>query len=207
MARATFATTATDGPLAYFITYRCHGTWLHGDVRGSVDREHRAWDSPVLDPSPAREAWERAEQPRPSRTLGTDSRLVVETALREVCIHRSWSLHAVNVRSNHVHVVVTAGVRPEVVLNTLKTWSTRHLRVAGLVDPGERIWSRHGSTRYLWSDVDVESACRYVIDGQDREPGEWKRGWEAGPGDGGTLPHGRASDRTGAPTTGGRRSG
>jgi hypothetical protein len=25
-------------PLAYLITFRCYGTWFHGDKRGSVDR-------------------------------------------------------------------------------------------------------------------------------------------------------------------------
>ena len=25
-------------PLAYMITFRCYGTWLHGDDRGSVGR-------------------------------------------------------------------------------------------------------------------------------------------------------------------------
>jgi hypothetical protein len=30
-----------DYPLAYFITFRTHGTWLHGDQRGSVDRHGR----------------------------------------------------------------------------------------------------------------------------------------------------------------------
>jgi hypothetical protein len=28
----------TNLPLAYLITFRCYGTWLHGDERGSVDR-------------------------------------------------------------------------------------------------------------------------------------------------------------------------
>jgi hypothetical protein len=28
----------TDIPLAYLITFRCYGTWLHGDKRGSIDR-------------------------------------------------------------------------------------------------------------------------------------------------------------------------
>jgi trehalose/maltose transport system substrate-binding protein len=26
--------------LAYLITFRCYGTWLHGDIRGSVDRRY-----------------------------------------------------------------------------------------------------------------------------------------------------------------------
>jgi hypothetical protein len=30
----------TDTPLAYLFTFRCHGTWLHGDERGAVDRFH-----------------------------------------------------------------------------------------------------------------------------------------------------------------------
>lgn len=30
----------TDTPLAYLITFRTYGTWLHGDERGSVDKNH-----------------------------------------------------------------------------------------------------------------------------------------------------------------------
>src|SRR5207253_10119374 len=26
----------TDTPLAHMITFRCYGTWLHGDVRGDI---------------------------------------------------------------------------------------------------------------------------------------------------------------------------
>ena len=37
-----------DAPLAYFISFRTFGTWLHGDRRGSVDRSttstaHHVW--------------------------------------------------------------------------------------------------------------------------------------------------------------------
>jgi len=27
-------------PLAYLITFRCYGTWLHGEERGSIDRKN-----------------------------------------------------------------------------------------------------------------------------------------------------------------------
>jgi hypothetical protein len=30
-------------PLAYLITFRCYGTWLHGDARGSVDPTHNVY--------------------------------------------------------------------------------------------------------------------------------------------------------------------
>src|SRR2546421_10613910 len=36
----------TDIPIAYLITFRCYGTWLHGDERGSVDREHNRYKTP-----------------------------------------------------------------------------------------------------------------------------------------------------------------
>jgi hypothetical protein len=36
----------TDIPLANLITFRCYGTWLHGDQRGSIDRFHNAYKSP-----------------------------------------------------------------------------------------------------------------------------------------------------------------
>ena len=34
--------------LAYFITFRCYGTWLHGDERGSVDRFHNIYGMPFI---------------------------------------------------------------------------------------------------------------------------------------------------------------
>ena len=35
-------------PLAYLITFRCYGTWLHGDVRGSMDSKHHVYGAPKI---------------------------------------------------------------------------------------------------------------------------------------------------------------
>ena len=43
-----------DLPLGYLITFRCYGTWLHGDERGSIDRFHNRYKSPYLEPSDRR---------------------------------------------------------------------------------------------------------------------------------------------------------
>ena len=32
--------TTSGFPLAYLITFHTYGSWLHGDAKGSVDREH-----------------------------------------------------------------------------------------------------------------------------------------------------------------------
>ena len=45
-------------PLAYFITFTCYGSWLHGDERGSVDRDDNVPGTPVLLPDPVLQAYE-----------------------------------------------------------------------------------------------------------------------------------------------------
>ena len=54
--------------------------------------------------------------------------MVVETAIRETCRIRKWELLALNVRTNHVHAVVSTKQIPERVLNALKANATRRLR-------------------------------------------------------------------------------
>ena len=44
----------TDMPLAFLITFRTYGTWLHGDERGSVNRFRNQYRSRLL---PAEKKW------------------------------------------------------------------------------------------------------------------------------------------------------
>jgi REP element-mobilizing transposase RayT len=91
-------------------------------------------------------------------------RAVVRETVAEVARERAWKVWAVNVRQEHVHVVVTAaGVAPERVMNDFKAYATRRLRERGLSGEG-KVWSRHGSTRYLWSERDIEEAVHYVME-------------------------------------------
>ena len=46
----------TDVPLGYLITFRCYGTWLHGDERGSIDRFHNRYKTPYLPRSDSKRA-------------------------------------------------------------------------------------------------------------------------------------------------------
>ena len=43
---------------------------------------------------------------------------------------------------------------------------SRNLRKKGLLSNEAKLWSRHGSTRYLWTERHIEIAVEYVIDGQ-----------------------------------------
>ncbi len=157
----------SDRPLAYLITFRTYGTWLHGDDRGSMDRDHRTYGAPQLVPDVSRRNTAYSRLASPPVTLSPEQRRVVGDAIRGQCEHRDWSLHALNVRTEHVHVVVSADVPPEAVLNVFKAYSTRALRQSELWLRATSPWSRHGSTRYLWSEESVSRACVYVSELQD----------------------------------------
>jgi REP element-mobilizing transposase RayT len=96
-------------------------------------------------------------------------RAAVEEGVRENCDKRGWVLRAINVRTNHVHSVVTAGCKPEPVMNAFKANATRKMVEACAWQRGIKPWSRHGSTRYLWTEKSVDRAIDYVINGQGDE--------------------------------------
>ena len=113
-------------PLAYLITFRCYGTWLRGDPRGSVDRKHHVYGAPKITPNQHFEDSNRKQLKHAPVLLDARQRKVVEDAVRGVCDCRKYMLRALNVRTNHVHCVVTAMCKPEPVLDTF----SEHMRLA-----------------------------------------------------------------------------
>lgn len=155
-------------PLAYLITFRCYGTWLHGDDRGSFRRNLKVIQGVVrIPPRPGLKEAEAEQLRHNPMRLNKRQRFAVEKAVRDVCLHRKYFLRAVNVRSNHAHTVVSAMTPPEPVLNAFKSYSTRALRKLRLLDQQITPWARHGSTIYLWKEQDVARAVAYVLLGQD----------------------------------------
>jgi REP element-mobilizing transposase RayT len=98
--------------------------------------------------------------------LSGAARVVVGKTIHEVCEHKGWKIWALNVRTNHVHVVVAATSKPEMVMNALKAWSTRRLVEVGIVERRARVWTRHGSTVYLFTPEKLAEKCDYVINQQ-----------------------------------------
>ena len=156
-----------DDPLAYFITFRCYGTWLHGDERGSTGWSAEGYVKRFNADAVVEEA-SRERLRFPPLTFTERQRSAVRAAVEEASGFRHWHLAAMNVRTNHVHVVLAAPQhKPEQVMTTLKAYATRRLRLEGLIGPNRPVWSRHGSTRYLWSERQVTDTCAYVVYGQD----------------------------------------
>jgi REP element-mobilizing transposase RayT len=151
-------------PLAYFITFTCHGTWLHGDERGSVDREHNELGTPFL--SADSERLQQEADACDPYSLDPDHRTVALQAIVHLADKKGWSLWAVHVRSNHVHVVVAAEGNAERMMNDIKAAISRQLNRAYPSEQDRKRWTRHGSTRYLWIEEQVEAAVRYTVEGQ-----------------------------------------
>ena len=131
--------------MRYFITFACYGAHLHGDESGSVDRNHNVPGGRLVEANPARVAVMRQQMDQAAYLL---------EALREVCFHRGWGLRA------------ALEVRPEKVMNAFKSYASRGLNRLGNDGPERKRWARHGSTRWLWKDEDVQEAIRYVVSGQ-----------------------------------------
>jgi REP element-mobilizing transposase RayT len=151
-----------SSPVGYLITFRCYGTWLHGDERGSVDRHHRVYGAPGLPPSAPRRKHDRDLLKQPPVTLNSQQRAATQAAIRETCQIRRWHLWTVNVRTNHVHVVVSASKKPEALLSALKANATRAMREARLWTSELSPWEFRGSKKYLWNETQLADAIAYV---------------------------------------------
>jgi REP element-mobilizing transposase RayT len=149
-------------PLAYFITFTCYGTWLHGDARGSVDNQHNKFDAPFIETDTLRIESMRKKMKAPPLFLSEGQRTLVTAVITEVCVFRNWTLYECNVRTNHVHVVVDGNADPDKMMRDFKAHSTRRLRELRELGTDRAVWTEGGSTKYLWTDKSLEAAIEYV---------------------------------------------
>ena len=159
----------SDDVLAYFITWTCYGTHLPGDERGWTK-----WQQGNQIFQPQLEQWCRSQMSDTAVMLDVSDREIVEQVIHDHCAIRAWKLHAVNCRSNHCHVVVTApNVDGEQVRDQFKSWATLKLKAYQLAqgdhaDVGrQHWWTRKGSVRKLYDQESLEAAIVYTVEAQD----------------------------------------
>ena len=92
-------------PVGYLITFRCYGTWRHGDSRSSFVRTGPGDAAEEVPENPIRETWELHRLKHQPARLDERARALVEETIREACQYRNWTLHAVQARTEHVHLV------------------------------------------------------------------------------------------------------
>jgi len=160
----------------YLITFACYGCHLHGDRSGSVNRHHNLPGGRLLEADSQLLQAEQRNMDQPPYRPDLKRRKIILDGLLDRCLQQEWKLLAAHVRTNHVHVVVEAEVRPERIMNDLKSYGSRCLNQKRMDDPARKRWARHGSTRWLWKPEHVSAAIRYVVE----EQGEPMAVFEAG---------------------------
>ena len=172
-------------PLAFLLTWTTYGTWLPGDRRGWVDKPGK-----FREPDLRFTESNRARMTETALILNDTQRQIVETTILAHCNIRNCTLHAINCRTNHVHVVVTAPQRaPDDVMNEFKSWCTRKLKqqsqeqtqrprkpeapAKGPTDSQptaprirQKWWTQRGSKRLLFDESGLEAAVKYTLDAQ-----------------------------------------
>ncbi len=99
-------------------------------------------------------------------SLSAKDREVVEQAIAEVCQHRGYQVQAINVRSNNLHAVVSAQIKPELIIDAFKSYATRRWRENFMIDVDTKPWAHGKSRRHLWKSRHVALAVVYVLYGQ-----------------------------------------
>jgi REP element-mobilizing transposase RayT len=149
-------------PLAYFLTWTTYGSWLPGDERGWVDRRRRHGE--IVDkPEPLLEKHARELLKGSAVVLDEGMRTAAEAAIGSVSDEFGWMIHALAVRSNHVHIVVTAREEaPGKVMGLMKRRGTQALNGLNAGCEKKRWWTEDGSKRLLYTEKAVVAAVEYV---------------------------------------------
>jgi hypothetical protein len=150
-------------PLAWFITWTTYGTWLHGDARGSFA------DRTYLPPNPELERANRSEMAGDAVYLTDPQRASVDATLVNECLAQGWQLHAHNVRTNHVHLVVSAARAGAFVRTRLKALASKALSDDAVLpmasDNGrKRWWTEKGNIIPIEDEKSLEGTTMYVRD-------------------------------------------
>jgi REP element-mobilizing transposase RayT len=152
-------------PMAWFITWTTYGTWLHGDARGSF------LNQTYLPPDPEMEEANLSQMTGDAVCLTDQQRAIVDTTLVNECLAQGWQLHARNVRTNHVHLVVSAARPGTFVRTRLKALAAKALSDdADLPMAGsngrKRWWTEKGNILAVEDEKSLEGITVYVHQSQ-----------------------------------------
>ncbi|MBS0206785.1 MAG: transposase [Planctomycetes bacterium] len=164
--RAAGSVPLTNGPfdpVTLFITFTTYGTWLPGDRRG-----WRKWKTGAQPSQPLLENWCRERMQEQPLLLSEPHRKKVEAVIRDHAKIRGWLLHAVSVRSNHVHIAVTVDGSPKRARDQFKANATRVLREPPHAIANDKIWTKGGDIQFVDTDDGLHQVVIYITEAQDR---------------------------------------
>jgi len=158
-ARANKHIMSNEFPIA-FITWTSYGTWLPGDDRGWV----KLRDSQIQTGNIGIYQANRKAMNESAFVLSHPQGDICDQVIRDHCRRREWDLLALNVRTNHIHLVIDASVSGWEAMRQLKSWCTRKLKETD--EHRVRWWTRSGWVRYLEEEESLRNAIRYTNERQ-----------------------------------------
>ncbi len=158
----------------WFFTWRTYGTWLPGRD-GFVGYYHDNQGKRVIDNSqgeshteaiPPLERYSHEVMAGEPVLLSGEQAVILLRQFQETAVYRGWSLDAVAVLSNHVHLVfgVTGDPEPSELLKSCKSYASRALNRAGSQRIAPRWFADGGSKRPLRGEANRVRAIQYVRD-------------------------------------------
>jgi REP element-mobilizing transposase RayT len=132
-----------------------------------VDDEHNEYGKPFVEPDAQREARAQVSMTQPPFVLSDAApRDLVRDAIVALCREKGWRLWAVHVRTNHVHVVVSADRDPGRLMSDLRRERQKALNQAGFDDAKRTRWTRRGSTIHLFDQPPADGKIDYTLNRQ-----------------------------------------
>ena len=90
---------------------------------------------------------------------------VVHNSIMKTCVERNWSVSALNVRTNHVHILMTtlANENTSYVVGALKSGAVEALAIFPEYQ-NRKIWTEKASVNPVTSARYFEYALRYIME-------------------------------------------
>ena len=140
--------------LGYMVTWTTYGTRLQGDKRGWVK------DGNTYKVNPCIEEANKEQMQHTSVKLTNMERDLVREAILGKARERRQKIYAINVRTNHVHIVFDNGTYPiSQVVQAYKNAATAALRENGFYG---KIWTSGYDKRYCFNEKAMRNRIEYV---------------------------------------------
>jgi REP element-mobilizing transposase RayT len=157
----------------WLLTWTTYGTWPPGEDRGFVSNvrvgpgpevRHNTPGTPLDQAMPALKAAAQARMKGEPVALTPEQAAEIVAQILETADHRGWTVLAVAVMWNHVHVVVGVAGDPDPadLLRDFKSYAARRLNKTWGKPPGGTWWTESASRRILRGDGAVPAAVNYV---------------------------------------------
>ena len=149
----------------YHLFFTCYGTWLPGSEKGSIQHGGK-----YIEPNLRLESYMREQCKHARASLSDEMRQIVFNAIIAESQFHNWSVYALNVLSQHVHILISVpvGISAGNVMGRLKAAATRELHNAGFFK-NSPVWTRRGNHRFVKTTEYFNQVYDYVLNSQTDE--------------------------------------